>query len=85
MLISNQILLEHKYKKAKSIAKKVGNKRKILLLGSSHSRETGPMLKESLGKGYIFSVFLSQMLLLQTSLKSWGSLVKILTSRIISL
>jgi hypothetical protein len=47
-----QILLGHKYKKAKSVAKKVGNKRKILLLGSSHGREIGPMLKESLGKGF---------------------------------
>jgi hypothetical protein len=46
--------------------------RKILLLDSSHGREIGPMLKESLGKDLILSVFLR-------------SLVKILASRIILL
>jgi hypothetical protein len=54
----NQVLLKHECKKVKSIAKKVGRKRKILLLGSSHGREIGPMLKESLGKGFdIVSIF----------------------------
>jgi hypothetical protein len=54
----NQVLLEHERKKVNTIAKKVGKKRKILLLGSSHGKEIAPMLKESLGKDFdIVSIF----------------------------
>jgi hypothetical protein len=54
----NQVLLEHECKKVRTIAKKVGKERKILLLGCSHGREIGPMLKESLGKDFdIVSIF----------------------------
>jgi hypothetical protein len=40
----SQTLSEHESKKVRSVAKKAGSKRKILLLGSSHGREIGPVL-----------------------------------------
>jgi hypothetical protein len=43
-------LLKHRDNKIKPLAGRIKNqKRKILLLGSSHGREVGPMLQEHLG------------------------------------
>jgi hypothetical protein len=43
------VLLKHECREVKSFAGKTESKRKILLLGSSHGREIGPMLQENLG------------------------------------
>jgi hypothetical protein len=46
------VLLKHKDRELKSFAvkaKKNKNKREVLLLGSSHGKEIGPMLQENLG------------------------------------
>jgi hypothetical protein len=48
----NQIGLKHESKKIKSVLEKISSKNKILLLGSSHAREVGPMLKDSVGKRF---------------------------------
>jgi hypothetical protein len=48
----------HECRKVKSFAGKTERKRKILLLGSSHGRDIGPMLKENLGNKFdIVSIF----------------------------
>jgi hypothetical protein len=41
------VLLKHEHKKVKSFAGKSESKRRILLLGSSHGQEIGPMLQET--------------------------------------
>jgi hypothetical protein len=46
----NQVLLKHECERAKSVTEKIYSKRKILFWGSSHGREMGPMLQETLGK-----------------------------------
>jgi hypothetical protein len=52
-------LLKHGDNKIKPLARKTkSQKRKILLLGSSHGREVGPMLQEHLGNEYaVTSIF----------------------------
>jgi hypothetical protein len=53
------VVLKHKGRELKSFTVKTErNKRKILLLGSSHGREIGPMLPENLGtKSDMGSIF----------------------------
>jgi beta-lactamase superfamily II metal-dependent hydrolase len=52
------VLLKHEHKKIKSFAGKSESKRRILLLGSSHEREIGPMLQENLGTRFdVMSIF----------------------------
>jgi hypothetical protein len=51
-------LLKHVDKKEKPLAGKTNKKRQILVLGSSHGREIGPMLQEHLGTDYeVTSIF----------------------------
>jgi hypothetical protein len=77
----NQVLLKHECKKVKSIAKKVGSKRKIVLLGSSHGREIGLMLKESLGKGFDIVGIFKPNTLLGNVVEDLGKLLKDLTKQ----
>jgi hypothetical protein len=64
------VLLKHKGREPKSFTVKTEkNKRKILLLGSSHGRETGPMLQENLETKSDMDSNSSQMLLLQRLLR----------------
>jgi hypothetical protein len=51
-------LLKHERREVKSFSGKTESRSKILLMGSSHGREIGPMLEESLGiKFDIVSIF----------------------------
>jgi hypothetical protein len=52
------VLLKHESREVKSFAGKSERKRKVLLLGSSHGRDIGSMLKENLSnKFYIVNIF----------------------------
>jgi hypothetical protein len=73
--------LKHVENKVKPLAAKTkSQKRKVLLLGSSRGWEIGPMLKEHSNTEYE-----NPIRLLLMSLRTWGSLVMTLPSKIILL
>jgi hypothetical protein len=76
-------LLEERGRKHKpSSGKTEGRKRNILRLGSSHGKETEPMLQETLGNKCDVSIFKPNCPLAKV-VKAWGDLVKTLPSKII--
>ena len=77
----SQVLSEHEGKKVMSVAKKARSKRKILLLGSSHGREIGPMLKEGLGDRFDIVSIIKPNAPLANVVEDLGKLGKDLTKQ----
>jgi hypothetical protein len=79
------VLLKHECREVKSFSGKTESKRKNLLLGISHGRDTRPMLKENLGTEFDIVCIFKPNAPLAKVVEDLGMIAKGLTSKIISL